>query len=197
MLKNYARENNLQHVLGIDEVGWGSFAGPVVVAGVIFPPDFESELIRDSKKLSEKKRKEAYELILENAIAHSVMAGSVKRINKRGVEEAKNLAIHDCWSDIQDQVNIEHILMDGNRFVIDMATPVTCIPKGDDIYLSIAAASILAKVRRDEYMVKLSEQFPEYGWGSNKGYHSKVHAEALREHGVTTYHRTKYVKNFI
>jgi len=197
MLSNYARDNNLQYVIGIDEVGWGSLAGPVVLAGVVLPPDFESELIRDSKKLSEKKRKEAYDLILENAVAYSIMAGSVKRINNRGVETAKNMAISDCISEVSDNCDIEHILMDGIRFDNTFDIPHTCVPKGDNKYLSIAAASIIAKVRRDEYMVRLSEQYQHYGWDSNKGYGTKVHTEALKEHGATPYHRNKYVKNFV
>jgi ribonuclease HII len=196
MLKNYARENNLTYVVGLDEVGRGSFAGPVVTGAVILPPDFESELIKDSKLLkSKKKKQEAFDLIIENAIAYSVQAGSVKQINKYGINPATFIGMHKCLDDLP--ITPEHILVDGNQWEDYNGMEYTCVEKGDNTYLSIAAAAILAKVKRDEYMIKLHEHYPNYGWDSNKGYHSKIHAEGLKIHGVTNYHRTKYVKNFI
>ena len=196
MLQSFFKPNIIE--VGLDEVGRGSFAGPVVVAAVVFPNDFQTDLIRDSKKLTAKQRERAFKVIVENAIAFSVQAGSVIQINKYGIEEATSIAIKKCLDDIMDTWNVEHIIMDGNRFDNPFPEiPYETIVKGDDKYLSIAAASIIAKVRRDEYMAKLAEIYPHYGWESNAGYHSKGHAEALKEHGVTPYHRTQYVRNFI
>lgn len=196
MLKSFFKPDIIE--VGLDEVGRGSFAGPVVVAAVVFPNTFKSELIRDSKKLTAKQRQYAFNLIIENATEYSIQAGSVVQINKYGIEEATTIAIKKCLVDISEIWNIEHIIMDGNRFDNPFPEiPYETIIKGDDKYLSIAAASIIAKVKRDEYMAKLAEQYPQYGWGSNAGYHSKGHAEALKKYGVTPYHRTQYVRNFI
>lgn len=197
MLRNYAREKQLTFVVGLDEVGWGSFAGPVVVGAVILPAGFESELIKDSKKLSKKQLKEAYDLITTHALAYSVQAGSVKQINKYGVEEAKNIAIRKCLAEIREKIEPQHILMDGNRFDNETGIPHTCVPKGDNTFLSIASAAIIAKVKRDEYMQKLNEVHPEYGWDGNVGYFSSGHGVALMEHGKTPYHRNKYVDTWL
>lgn len=197
MLKSFYKPNCIE--VGLDEVGRGSFAGPVVTAAVILPPDFKSELINDSKKLSDRQRRIAAEIIYKEAIAYSVQSGSVKYINSNNINIATFLAMYKCILNIEDKYDIipEHILVDGNTFVNHTEIPYTCVEKGDANYLSIAAASIIAKVQHDDYMKKLHELYPQYGWDSNMGYHSKGHAQALKEHGATPYHRTQYVRNFI
>ena len=197
MLELFYKPNCIE--VGIDEVGRGSFAGPVVTAAVILPPDFKSDLINDSKKLTDKQRRVAAEIIYKEAVAYSVQAGSVKLINSNGIEYATKHAIYKCLTELLETYQIvpDHIIMDGNRFDNPTVIPYTCIEKGDGKYLSIAAASIIAKVQRDDYMKKLGDKFPQYGFGKNAGYHSKGHADALKEHGVTPYHRTQYIRNFI
>lgn len=188
------------NVCGIDEVGRGASAGPVVTAAVIMPKGFKSPLIRDSKKLSEKQRNEAYKLIMENALAVSCNAGSVSDINSLGINTATFKTMHKCLDDLS--IKPDYILVDGIVWEPYKGTngdnnSLTLVPKGDDIYTCIAAAAIVAKVRRDEYMSKLHEQFPEYHWDSNKGYLTPDHIEALKKHGANKYHRIMYVKNFI
>lgn len=197
MLKSFYKPNCIE--IGLDEVGRGSFAGPVVTGAVILPPDFKSDLINDSKRLTDKQRRYAAEIIYKNALAYSVKSSSVKMINNSNINIATFIAMFKCISDIEDRYDIipEHILVDGNVFINHTNIPYTCVEKGDGTYLSIAAASIIAKVQRDDYMKKLHEIYPHYGWDSNAGYHSKGHALALKEHGITPYHRTLYVRNFI
>lgn len=183
------------YVVGLDEVGRGAGAGPVVTAAVIMPKGFKSELIRDSKKLTEKQRKDAYKLILENAIEISCQAVSAKEINKIGINPATFKAMHLCLDELK--TTPEHILVDGTVWQHYSDTPVSTIPKGDDTYTCIAAAAIIAKVRRDEYMTKIHKQHPHYEWSGNKGYLSSGHIAALKKHGPCGYHRTQYVKNFV
>lgn len=183
-------------VAGLDEVGRGCGAGPVVTAAVIMPKGFSSPLIRDSKKLSEKQRNEAYKLIVENAIAYSVNAGSATDINVLGINKVTFNTMHKCLNDLL--IKPDTILVDG--IVWETYKPITnvhCVTKGDDTYTCIAAAAIIAKVRRDEYMTKLHNIHPEYGWDSNKGYLTETHIAGLGAHGSNKYHRTQYVKNFI
>lgn len=183
-------------VVGLDEVGRGCGAGPVVTAAVIMPKGFKSELIRDSKKLSEKQRLEAYQLILDNAIAITCNAGSVTEIDDIGINPSTFKTMYKCLDDLS--VGPEHILVDGTVWTKrDKDVEVTLVPKGDDTYTCIAAAAIVAKVRRDEYMTKLHELYPEYNWKSNKGYLTADHIAALKENGSNKYHRKQYVKNFI
>jgi ribonuclease HII len=188
---------NLKYGLigGIDEVGRGCFAGPVVSALVILPEDFECDLINDSKKLTDKKRRAAYDIIIENAIDYSVQSVSVKKINKLGIDECTFLSMRKCIDDIKTKP--EYLLIDGNRWDQYEGIPFETVVKGDSTYMSIAAASIVAKVRRDDYMVKLSELYPDYGWDSNKGYFSKTHGIGLKTKGATDYHRTQFIRNHI
>ena len=185
-------------VAGIDECGRGCGAGPVVTASVIMPKGFKSELIRDSKKLSEKQRLNAYELILTNAIAIACNAGSVSDIDELGINPATFKSMRKCLDELT--VKPEYILVDGTVWEpyngVNNAS-VDLIPKGDDTYTCIAAAAIVGKVRRDAYMVKLHELHPEYNWKSNKGYLTPDHISALKEYGSNKYHRKQYVKNFI
>ena len=183
-------------VAGLDEVGRGCGAGPVVTAAVIMPRGFKSELIRDSKKLSEKQRLEAYQLILDNAIAIACNAGSVTEIDEIGINPSTFNTMYKCLDDLS--VGPEHILVDGTVWTKrDKDVEVTLVPQGDDTYTCIAAAAIVAKVRRDEYMTKLHELYPEYNWKSNKGYLTPDHIAALKENGSNKYHRKQYVKNFV
>jgi len=185
-----------QYVAGLDEVGRGCGAGPVVTAAVILPKGFNSPLIRDSKKLSEKQRKEAYDLIMANAVAVSCHAGSVKEINEIGINPSTFNTMYKCIDELT--VKPDHILIDGTVWNEREQDPeVTLVPKGDDTYTCIAAAAIVAKVRRDEYMCKLHLLHPEYNWCKNKGYLTPDHIEALKKNGSNKYHRTQYVKNFV
>jgi ribonuclease HII len=189
--------SEVEFICGIDECGRGCGAGPVVTAAVILPKGFKSELIRDSKKLSEKQRNEAYHLIINNALSYSCLAGSVKDIDELGINVATFNTMHRCLDALL--VKPSHILVDGTTWKDyngENSAEVSLIPKGDDTYTSIAAAAIIAKVRRDEYMVKLHGLFPAYNWESNKGYLSPEHISALKEIGSTKYHRTLYIKNF-
>ena len=193
----YAPEEyiDLDYIVGLDEVGRGCGAGPVVTAAVILPKGFSSPLLRDSKKLSEKQRNIAYQLIIDNAISIVCHAGSVTEINELGINSATFKTMHRCLDDLT--TTPQHILVDGIVWEEYNNIPVTKVPKGDDTYMCIAAAAIYAKVRRDEYMVKLHELYPKYDWNSNKGYLSPGHIAAIKEIGVCKYHRNQYVRNFI
>ena len=184
------------YVAGLDEVGRGCGAGPVVTAAVIMPKGFKSELIRDSKQLTEKQRNDAYKLILENALDVVCMASTIQDINDMGINPATFKTMHRCLDGLK--IEPEQILVDGTvwqKWSKDI--PVTLVPKGDDTYTCIAAAAIVAKVRRDEYMTKLHKLYPNYLWDGNKGYLSPQHIAAIKEHGICKYHRNQYVRNFL
>jgi len=196
MLRNYARENNLKVVVGVDEVGWGAFAGPIVTAAVALPPEFESELIVDSKLICKSKNKmqKAYDLIMENALYVSCTAVSAKVINKIEPMPALTQCLHDSIDGIEGES--EHLLVDGDKYTAHNDVPFTLVPKGDNTFLSIAAAAIVAKYRRDEYMVKVHAIHPHYGFSTSKGYGSPKMYAGLREHGRCSYHRDKYVNTW-
>jgi ribonuclease HII len=193
----YAPSNieNLNLIVGLDEVGRGCGAGPVVTAAVILPKEFSSPLLRDSKKLSEKQRFEAYQLIIDNALAIECHAGSATLINEIGINPATFNTMHKCLDALS--IRPEHILIDGTVWNQYQDIPHTLVPKGDDTYLSIAAAAIVAKVRRDEYMCKLHELHPNYVWNSNKGYLTEAHIQAIQTFGPTQYHRNQYISKFV
>jgi ribonuclease HII len=186
------------YVVGLDECGRGCGAGPIVTAAVIMPKGFKSELIRDSKKLSEKQRYEAYQLILDNAICIVCNAGSVTSIDELGINPATFKVMRKCLDELT--IKPDFILVDGTVWEpyhgVNKAN-VELVPKGDDTYTCIAAAAIVGKIRRDEYMTKLHELHPEYNWKSNKGYLTADHIAALKEHGANKYHRKQYVRNFV
>lgn len=184
---------------GVDEVGRGCLAGPVVAASVILPEDFDYEIVKDSKQLKEHERKQAFEIIKENAISYGVGWVSPKRIDKINILNATFEAMHEALSKMQNKVNfkIDHILVDGNRFNSYQGIPYTCVVKGDSKYYSIAAASILAKVVRDEYMKHLAKDFPGYGWETNMGYGSKKHRDFIKEEGVNEHHRISFLGNIL
>lgn len=179
---------------GCDEAGRGCLAGAVYAAAVILPDDYHNDVLNDSKQLSEKKRYMLREEIQRDAIAWAVGVVSPEEIDKINILRASFLAMHRAVDQLK--VRPQALIIDGNRFTPyiekGVQLPHTTIVKGDGKYLAIAAASILAKTYRDDYMNELAEQYPQYDWRSNKGYPTKKHREAIREHGTTPYHRMSY-----
>ncbi len=175
---------------GCDEAGRGCLAGAVYAAAVILPKDYKNELLNDSKKLSEKKRYQLREIIQRDALAWAVGVVTPAEIDEINILNASFLAMHRAI----DQLTIrpQALLIDGNRFKPYKDIPHTTVVKGDGKYMSIAAASILAKTYRDDYMMKLHEEYPQYHWDSNKGYPAKAHREAIRLYGTSPYHRMTY-----
>lgn len=195
MLQPYLHKNLLE--CGLDEAGRGCLAGPVFAAAVILPPDFNNELLNDSKQLSEAKRYQLRPIIEWQAIAWGVGMVMPDEIDKINILNASFLAMHRALEQLK--VQPQHLLVDGNRFKTTLTIPYTCVVKGDATYQSIAAASILAKTYRDDYMNNLDAQFPQYQWAVNKGYPTKVHREAIQQFGITPHHRLTYggVKEYI
>lgn len=175
---------------GIDEAGRGSLAGPVVAAAVILPDYFEDELITDSKKLNAKKRLYLKNIIQEKALSFGVGVVDEKTIDEINILQSSFLAMHYSIEKLAEKP--EFLLIDGNRFKSYKKLPYKCIIKGDSLYLSIASASILAKVYRDEIMIKLSKKYPDYGFEKNKGYATKQHIEAINRYGLTPVHRKSF-----
>ncbi|CAA0247964.1 Ribonuclease HII [Tenacibaculum maritimum] len=175
---------------GTDEAGRGCLAGPVVAAAVILPKNFYHNILNDSKQLSEKKRKELRSFIEKEAIAFAVSFIHEKEVDSLNVLQASITGMHRAISDLQ--ISPEFIIVDGNKFKPYKEIPHETIVKGDAKYLSIAAASILAKTYRDDYMEQLHEEFPQYNWKQNKGYPTKQHRNAIREFGITQYHRKTF-----
>ena len=175
---------------GCDEAGRGCLAGPVFAAAVILPPDFRSNLLNDSKQLSEKKRYALREVVECEALAWAVGIVSNEEIDEINILRASILAMHRALDRLK--LRPEEIIVDGNRFTPYKALPYTTIVKGDGKYMSIAAASILAKTYRDDFMQKLHKEYPAYHWDKNKGYPAPAHRKAIREHGTTPYHRMTF-----
>ena len=175
---------------GCDEAGRGCLAGAVYAAAVILPKDFENEELNDSKQLTEKQRYKLREVIEQNALAWAVGVVSPEEIDKINILNASFLAMHRAINNLK--IRPEFLLIDGNRFNKYEDIPHQTIIKGDGKYLSIAAASILAKTYRDDYMNKLDKEYPQYDWKKNKGYPTKKHRQAIQEYGVTPYHRMTY-----
>ncbi|MBF1596066.1 ribonuclease HII [Prevotella sp.] len=188
MLKSHYYEGLIE--AGCDEAGRGCLAGSVYAAAVILPPDYQNELLNDSKKLTAKKRYALREEIERDAIAWAVGIVTPEEIDKINILNASFLAMHRALDQLQ--VRPEAVIVDGNRFKPYQDLPSTTIVKGDGKYLSIAAASILAKTYRDDYMLSLAEEYPQYDWQSNMGYPTKKHRQAILEHGITPYHRKSY-----
>lgn len=188
MLKNAYYINKVE--AGCDEAGRGCLAGSVFAAAVILPPDYENELLNDSKQLSEKKRYLLRSMIEKDALAWAVGVVTAAEIDKINILNASILAMHRALDALS--VRPEAIIVDGNRFKSYHGVPYTTIVKGDGKYLSIAAASILAKTYRDDYMEAIAEEFPQYDWRSNKGYPTKKHRAAIKEYGISPYHRKSF-----
>ena len=198
MLASHYYEGKVE--AGCDEAGRGCLAGSVYAAAVILPDGYQNELLNDSKQLTEKRRYELRSIIERDAVAWAVGIVTPEEIDKINILNASILAMHRALDQLK--VRPEAIIVDGNRFKKyspplfgggrGEALPHTTIVKGDGKYLAIAAASILAKTYRDDYMNRLAEEYPHYDWLSNKGYPTKKHREAIRQYGITPYHRKSY-----
>ncbi len=188
MLKQYFKENTIE--AGCDEAGRGCLAGPVYAAAVILPPDYKNEKLNDSKQLTEKKRDELRLEIERDAISFCVASMDNNEIDSINILKASILSMHKAVSGLK--IIPELLLIDGNKFIPYKKIPHKCIVKGDATYMSIAAASILAKTYRDEFMYKIAKEFPEYHWEQNKGYPTKAHRTAIEKNGPTKYHRMSY-----
>ena len=188
MLEGHYYEGKIE--AGCDEAGRGCLAGSVYAAAVILPDGYQNELLNDSKQLSEKKRYQLREIIERDAMAWAVGIVTPEEIDKINILNASILAMHRALDQLK--VRPEAIIVDGNRFKKYQNIPYTTIVKGDGKYLAIAAASILAKTYRDDYMNQLAEEYPQYDWLSNKGYPTKKHREAIKQFGITPYHRKSY-----
>ncbi len=190
--ENMLREQGYKIICGIDEAGRGPLAGPVFAAAVILPDNLEDMGINDSKKLSEKKRDALFELIKEKAIAWSVASADEKEIDEINILNATFLAMKRAVEGLSTKPDIA--LVDGNRKPLTGIEEMTLV-KGDSKSISIAAASILAKVSRDRYLEELDEQYPEYQFKKHKGYPTKLHYEMIKEHGISPVHRLSFLKN--
>lgn len=194
MLKPYMIEGVVE--AGCDEAGRGPLAGSVFAAAVILPPDFSNDILNDSKQLTERQRCMLREVIEREAIAWAVAEVTAEEIDRINILQASLLGMHRAL----DQLTVvpEHILVDGNKWKPYvppgglLEVPARTVVKGDATYMSIAAASILAKTYRDDYMLRLHEQYPMYGWDENKGYPTAAHYEAIRQYGVTPCHRKSF-----
>lgn len=175
---------------GCDEAGRGCLAGPVFAAAVVFPTDYYNPVLNDSKKLSEKKRQALRAVVEQEALDYAVASVSAEEIDKINIHQASYLAMHRALDMLK--VPADYIIVDGNKFVPYQTVPHTCIVKGDGKYLSIAAASILAKTYRDEYMQDLAAAHPDYDWLSNKGYPTIKHRNAILKLGLTPHHRKTF-----
>lgn len=175
---------------GTDEAGRGCLCGPVTAAAVILPADFKNELLDDSKTLSRKRRYELRTVIEKHAIAYHVSHVMMETIDKINILNASILAMHQAIDGLK--IRPQHIAVDGNRFKDYPDIPATTIIKGDGKYLHIAAASILAKTYRDDYMANISKKHPQYDWHKNQGYPTPKHRDAIRIHGATPYHRMTF-----
>ena len=175
---------------GCDEAGRGCLAGPVYAAAVILPKDFRHPLLNDSKQLSETQRDLLRVVIEKESLAWAVAEVSAEEIDRINILKSSFLAMHRALERLP--LRPEMILVDGNRFVPYPSVPHLCVVKGDGIYASIAAASVLAKTHRDEAMSRLHEEYPHYQWLQNKGYPTEAHREAIRQHGISPWHRRSF-----
>jgi len=175
---------------GTDEAGRGCLAGPVTAAAVILPEDFQNDLLNDSKQLTEKIREHLRPIIQDHALCYHVKHIEPEVIDEINILNASIKAMQECITQLSPAPH--YIIVDGNRFKPVNNIPYSCIVQGDGKYLSIAAASILAKTYRDEYMDRIHEEFPMYNWKKNKGYPTAEHREAIRKYGITKYHRKSF-----
>lgn len=188
MLQPYLEQGRIE--AGCDEAGRGCLAGPVFAAAVILPEGYCNGLLNDSKKLSEHRRDELRTIVERDALAWAVGVVTAEEIDHINILNASFLAMHRAIDALS--VRPEHLLIDGNRFKPYRDIPHTCIVKGDGKMMSIAAASILAKTHRDEFMARIHEEFPQYAWNINKGYPTKAHRAAISQYGPSPYHRKSF-----
>ena len=192
-IEDRCKEEGFLCVCGVDEAGRGPLAGPVCAAAVILPEHLEISGLNDSKKLTDKKRRELFPVIQEQAVAYGIGLASEQEIDEINILQATFLAMRRALDQLS--VRPDLALIDGNRET-DFGLPVKTVVKGDSLSANIAAASILAKVTRDNIMIQLSEQYPEYGFEIHKGYGTKAHYAALTEHGASPVHRRSFLKKF-
>lgn len=188
MLKSFLREGVVE--AGCDEAGRGCLAGPVFAAAVVLSPDFQHPLLDDSKKMTEAQRLEARQIIEEQALAWAVASVSPREIDQINILNASFLAMHRALDQLATRPAA--LLIDGNRFKPYQDIPFDCIIKGDGQFLSIAAASILAKTYRDDYMMQIGQDYPQYDWAKNKGYPTIAHRRAIQLHGACPHHRRSF-----
>ena len=188
--ENELYSKGIKYIGGVDEVGRGPLIGPVVASCVVLPKDFVLEGLTDSKKLSEKKRDKFYDYIIEHALAYGIGVVSPEEIDEINIYEASRKAMLIAISKVREQINLEHVLIDAMPINIDI--PTTSIIKGDAKSISIAAASVVAKVTRDKMMYELDKKYPMYGFASHKGYPTKKHIEAIHKYGLIEGYRKSY-----
>lgn len=184
----------VEYIAGIDEAGRGPLAGPVVAAAVIFENDFFIDGVNDSKKISEKKREELYDVILANAVSVKTFFVYQDEIDKINILQATLKAMKQSYRKLKPKPDL--VLIDGNKS-FNAKTPIVTVVKGDSKSFSVAAASIVAKVTRDRYMREIAKDFPEYNWIKNKGYGTKEHIESIKKYGATPHHRITFLGNII
>lgn len=192
-IENSLYSNGVKVICGVDEAGRGPLAGPVCAAAVILPSGLEIPGLTDSKKLTDKKRRELFPIIKEQAIAYGVGLASHEEVDEINILQATYLAMERALAQLTVRPDIA--LIDGNR-AKDFGLPVRTVVKGDSLSMNIAAASILAKVTRDDLMLEMAKEYPEYSFEVHKGYGTKAHYEALRQHGASPIHRKTFLKKF-
>ncbi len=190
MLQNYLKADCIE--VGVDEAGRGCLAGDVYAAAVVLPDGFSNELLNDSKQLTEKQREQLRVVIENEAVAWAVGIVTAKEIDEINILNASILAMHRALAQVEQKLQFQHIIVDGNRFKPYRDIAHQTVVKGDGKYMSIAAASVLAKTHLDEYMCRLHEEYPQYDWKGNKGYPTKKHRLAIEQYGTTPYHRMTF-----
>lgn len=197
LLKSRLNENISIVEVGVDEAGRGALAGPVTVAACIMPPGFQHELIKDSKLLNEGQRAEARQMVLDNALAYHIEHIPVEQIESTNILKATLTGMEKCLRAVYGSTEFDFILIDGDQFHGFEGIPFETVVGGDNLYIPIAAASILAKTERDRLMKDLSKDYMEYGWGSNKGYGTAQHRKAIENSGATPHHRKSFISHML
>ncbi len=190
-----AKDSGFKLICGVDEAGRGPLAGPVCTAAVILPEDLEIEGLNDSKKLSEKKREQLFDIIVEKAVAFSVAYGTLEEIEELNILQATFLAMNRAIDNLN--VKADFALIDGNKIPTNISVPAAAVVKGDAKSMSIAAASILAKVSRDRLLMEYDKKYPEYQFSKHKGYGTKLHTDLIKEYGPCEIHRLSFLKNIL
>ncbi|MBQ2266748.1 MAG: ribonuclease HII [Clostridia bacterium] len=190
-----AETSGFKLICGVDEAGRGPLAGPVCAAAVILPQDLEIEGLNDSKKLSEKKREQLFDIITEKAIAYCVAFGTLEEIEEKNILQATFLAMNRAIEGLEQKADFA--LIDGNKIPLGIKIPAAAIVKGDAKSMSIAAASILAKVSRDRLLMEYDKKYPEYQFAKHKGYGTKLHTDLIKEYGPCEIHRLSFLKNIL
>ena len=197
LLKSRLNEDISIVEVGVDEAGRGALAGPVTVAACIMPPGFQHELIKDSKLLNEGQRAEARQMVLDNALAYHVEHIPVEQIESTNILKATLTGMEKCLRKVYESTEFDFVLVDGDQFHGFEGIPFETVVGGDNLYIPIAAASILAKTERDRLMKDLSKDYMEYGWGSNKGYGTAQHRKAIENSGATPHHRKSFISHML